>query len=101
MRNRNFKLPEEKRNLDNFSIVNNQSSHKLTLIEERVLNKGLNYCITKQQMNTNDIEKDFKRFERTLQLHYFFNRRSEDDEIDTQPVRANLFEKTLTGGLLN
>lgn len=93
MRNRNVKLPEEKRNLDNFSIVNNQSSHKLTLIEERVLNKGLSYCITKQQMNTNDIEKDFKRFERTLQLHYFFNRRSEDDEIDTQPVRANLFEK--------
>lgn len=52
----------------------------------------MNFCITKHNADNKLIENDLKRFERTLQLYYFFNKNCEADEMQTLPYEAQLFE---------
>jgi len=64
----------------NYSIVNNLSKHRITLAEERVLNKGLSFCITNEKINEKILHEDIKRFERKLQLFYYFEKNRRDEE---------------------
>lgn len=76
-----------------YSIVNNISKHKLTLAEERVLNKGFTFCVTNNKINEKTLQSDMKRFERKLQLYYHFNKDNPENEPDTDNVDNPIFEK--------
>lgn len=70
----------------NDNVVFNFSRCKLTMNEIRVLNKGLEFVPSCIRPNFADIDKDVKRFERKLQLHYFFCRNDSDKEECKRPI---------------
>jgi hypothetical protein len=65
----------------NINIIVNLSERKLTLTESSVLNKGLNFCVTNNNINKikKNIDSDLKTFTRTLQLRFIFS--GSDDKI--------------------
>ena len=77
--------------VNNHSIIHNLSNHKLTLAEITVLNKGLTFSTTESKINEVELDNDMQRFERKLQLYYFFNKDS--DEPDTEFPEQRLFEQ--------
>ena len=72
------KFNKIKNTLDN-NIVINLSTYKLNNSEVCVLNKGLGFALTHLKPNYTNIDKDLKRFERTLQLHYHFTTQDSSD----------------------
>jgi len=56
--------------------INNYSSYKLTTNEIRVLNEGLTFCTSHGKLDINKLDTDIRRFERRLQLYYFFKNKN-------------------------
>lgn len=69
------------------NVVFNFSKHNLTVNEIRVLNKGLGFVPSHIKPRFDEIDKDLKRFERKLQLHYFF---SDDDGNNDRLIKPVL-----------
>jgi len=55
------------------NIVTNLSSITLTNAQLSLLNKGLTFNISSHKLHPNTLHNEISRFERTLQLHYFFS----------------------------
>lgn len=60
------------------SVVTNLSSYKLSLSDITALNKGLGFVPSTNRLRTEELDRDIKRFERRLQIHYHF--KSKDGE---------------------
>lgn len=73
------------KNIMKNNLVTNLSDFSLTLAQIKILNKGLGFVPNFSKPNINDIDKDVKRFERKLQLHYFFRKKASEDFDDTEP----------------
>jgi hypothetical protein len=77
------------------------SKYQLSVAEISVLNKGLGFVPSAFKPSLVDIDKDIKRFERKLQLHFFFSNKEMDDE--NFPVKrsfkrnSNWWPKRLNG----
>ena len=67
------------RNVYNNNIVTNLSDYKLSTPELLVLNKGLTFVPNTQIINYKQINIDITRFERQLQLQYFFQENKTDN----------------------
>ena len=71
------------------NIVLNFSSYKLSAAEISVINKGLGFVPAHFKPKFDTINKDLLRFERKLQLHYFFKNKSceeEDSSVTAKPI---------------
>lgn len=64
------------------NVVLNFSKYKLSIYETSVLNKGLGFVPTAFKPSKDDICRDVVRFERRLQLHYFFDSKQGTDDPD-------------------
>ncbi|NJL81593.1 MAG: hypothetical protein HC917_27720, partial [Richelia sp. SM2_1_7] len=69
---------KEKDNIDNNCIFN-LSNINLNKHHIAVLNKGLNFSPSNYKPKPHQLDTDLLRFERTLQLRYFFNNDSYDN----------------------
>jgi Reverse transcriptase (RNA-dependent DNA polymerase)/GIY-YIG catalytic domain len=70
--------------------ITNLSTHKLSYAEISVLNKGLSFVPNTQTINTHTLDNDVNRFERTLQIHYFFAKKDNTyDPSDRRPFETN------------
>ena len=65
-------------NINKINIAVNLSNRKLSVLEASTLNKGLNFCISNNRKASinKDIDKDIKKFTRTLQLRFMINDQS-------------------------
>lgn len=68
------------------NVVFNFSKHVLNVDEISVLNKGFGFVPSFIKPKFIDIDRDFKRFERRLQLHLFFSGRSQDEHATNKPL---------------
>lgn len=59
------------------NVVINLSQHKLSMHDISALNKGLGFVPATFRPSIRDIDRDVIRFERKLQLHYFFKSKQE------------------------
>lgn len=66
------------------NVVVNLSSFKLSLAEISVINKGLGFVPSYLKPKFDIINNDLLRFERKLQLFYFFKNKSDTEEDDQQ-----------------
>ena len=68
-----------------------------------VLNKGLSFSLTNKYPNYIEIQRDIQRFERRLQLYYYFHNKDTENytELDDVNTKKNHSRKTLHGGLKN
>jgi len=66
-----------KENIANNNITN-LSSHKLTYYERSILSKGLTFVSSHLKPTYQEINNDILRFERKLQLHFFFHGKNKD-----------------------
>ena len=82
-------------------MVLNLSNYQLSSHELCVLNKGLGFVPSFFIPDLNDVTKDVLRFERKLQLHYFFSGRKDDTDHETlrKPFERNpdWWPKSLNG----
>ena len=83
-------------NSDNQNVITNLSSHKLTLNETSLLNKGLNFIPYSSKISYLDLDKDIKRFERRLQIHNFFKDEEQSDSEDEIDNSRLAFEENPT-----
>lgn len=72
------------------NIVTNLSNYQLTHHELQILNKGLSYVPTNFKPDYTQLNRDLTRFERTLQLHNFF------EDIDYDASTSRTFEQNPT-----
>jgi hypothetical protein len=61
------------------NVVFNYSSIVLTKEMEKVLNRGLKFCIQPLKLDLTQILVDYQRFERTMILHEFWFGREKDE----------------------
>ena len=62
------------------NLVTNLSSITLTNAQLSLLNKGLTYNVSTHKLHPQTLHNEITRFERTLQLHYFFTDKDSQTE---------------------
>ena len=82
-RRQNFKLQKQKLN-----IIFNYSKISLSVAMEKVLNRGLNFCVLPLKLDLTQVLVDFKRFERTMIWHEFWYGREQSDNINRRLFKS-------------
>jgi hypothetical protein len=77
----------------NSNVVINLSSYPLTVSELSLINKGLGFVPSHFKPKLDQLNKDFLRFERKLQLFYFFKQKNNED---AGPYRRGILEGNST-----
>ena len=78
--NTRFKKEQMQKRRSKINVVFNYSSISLTREMEKVLNRGLKFCIQPLKLDLTQILVDYQRFERTMIWHeYWFGREKEEN----------------------
>lgn len=93
---RNWNKNKQHRNILNNNVVINLSSHALTMAEISVINKGLGFVPAHFKPKFSTINNDMLRFERKLQLHYYFKSRDDGNELSQHNSTKLLLESNST-----
>ena len=74
----------------------NLSSVNLTESEKSLLERGLNFCPTPQNIDWNELNADLTDFKRRLRLKHYFheNNNKEHDNTDTNTETSNKYKKS-------
>ena len=103
-RSKTSKRKHRRRFIENSKILNdnvvyNLSDYKLNLNELKVLNKGLGFVPSHFIPKYCDIDNNIKRFERKLQLHFFFAQKDlvQLPEKNVLQKNSNWWPKKLNG----
>jgi hypothetical protein len=90
----NYKKTLRNKDILNNNIVINLSSQELSITELAIINKGLGFVPTHLKPKYNTINEDILRFERRLQLHYYFRKNNitepDSDDQDVRPIKSML-----------
>ena len=78
-----YNSSKEKINQVNNNNITNLSSKDLNATEISVLNKGLTFVPHNFRLQYNEINNDIQRFERKLQIAYFFHRKNKKKNPNT------------------
>jgi hypothetical protein len=68
----------------------------LTKAQISALNKGLGFVPSQNRIHTNQLTDDIKRFERRLQLHYFFVNKNESNTATRKEFKHSTFKPRST-----
>jgi hypothetical protein len=84
---------QDKKKRVTISAVYNYSDLELTDPIQKVLNRGLNFCVTPTNLNITEVLVDFRKFERKLKWKEFF---ADDDHLQDEEWVPDIFpvEKT-------
>ena len=82
------KIAKKKSILSN-NVIINLSSYNLSVSEISVINKGLNFVPSHIKPSYQIINKDLLRFERKLQLFFYFNGKDNDECTSKQVLQKN------------
>ena len=80
-----------KKEKESINIVFNYSDITLTNDMNKVLNRGLNFCLTPQSLDKTQVLVDFKRFERTMIWREYWHSKN-DDNNDNLEYKAPIFK---------
>jgi hypothetical protein len=75
-----WKRVQDQKNRQKINLIYNFSSIALTRDMEKVLNRGLNFCVTPPALNLTDILVDYKKFERKMKWKEFFHDQESNEE---------------------
>jgi hypothetical protein len=78
MKRTRWKKIQDKKKSQEISAIYNYSKVTLTEDMKNVLSKGLNFCVTPEQINVTELLVDFKEFERNMMWKEYF--RDEEKE---------------------
>ena len=93
---RNWNKNKQHRNILNNNVVINLSSHALTMAEISVIIKGLGFVPAHFKPKFSTINNDMLRFERKLQLHYYFKSKDDGNELSQHNSTKLLLESNST-----
>ena len=62
------------------NIIFNRSKIELTPEMEKVLNRGLNFCVLPLKLDLTQVLVDFKQFERTISWQEFWHNRDQSEQ---------------------
>ena len=75
--------------IDN-NLVTNLSDTSLTLAQLKVLNKGLGFVPNNTKPMFSNIDKEIERFERRLQIHFFFRQKTLGETEEIPPINDTI-----------
>jgi hypothetical protein len=76
---------QTKKNCKQITAVYNYSDIPLTNAMSKVLNRGLNFCVTPDKLNVTEMLVDYRKFERKIRWKEFFHDKDEDNNIPYIP----------------
>ena len=83
LRNRfSILIDEASDNQPEIDNVVNLSDRPLTDTENKILNKGLNFCPTPGEPNMGDVRRDLDRFHRSLRIQCWLNKKPPMDNVE-------------------
>jgi hypothetical protein len=91
MKRPKWKKVQDKKKSIEISAVYNYSNLVLTEDMKNVLSKGLNFCVTPEQINLTELLVDFRKFERSMKWKEHFK-----DEIEEEEWKTEIFPKEKT-----
>ena len=86
--NTRFKKEQMQKRRSKINVVFNYSSIVLTKEMEKVLNRGLKFCIQPLKLDLTQILVDYQRFERTMIWHEFWFGREKDENYKPPIFKA-------------
>jgi hypothetical protein len=83
MKRTRWKKVQDKKKSQEISAIYNYSKIVLTDDMNNILSKGLNFCVTPEQIILSELLVDFRKFERSVKWKEYF--RDEENEEDRKP----------------
>ena len=74
-----WKRVQDKKKMETITSVYNYSDLTLTEGMTRILNRGLNFCITPISLNITEVLVDYRKFERKMKWKDFFADQAEEE----------------------
>jgi hypothetical protein len=79
-----WKRIQDRKKKETISAVYNHSSLNLTEAMTKILNRGLNFCVTPLTLNLTEVLVDYRKYERKVKWVEFFSDQNEDNDPDTE-----------------
>ena len=77
---------QKKKTSEQITAIYNYSTMTLTGAMSRLLNRGLNFCVTPNTLNVTELLVDYRKFERKMRWKEFFNDNEDDNSEYTPPI---------------
>ena len=80
---------QKKKQSQQITAIYNYSTMTLTSAMSKVLNRGLNFCVTPETINVTELLVDYRKFERKMKWREFFHDKEEDTIEYIPPIFSN------------
>jgi hypothetical protein len=79
-----WKRIQDRKKKETTSAVYNHSSLELTEAMTKILNRGLNFCVTPLTLNITEVLVDYRKYERKVKWVEFFSYQNEDKDPESE-----------------